>query len=153
MEIDRDAKDKLARSQRSLQSTRRAEDEERAARARTPPAVPGRRHAEANTEVFLEVLSDRAPEEEAGVQTDAHLDRPPEPIFVPQPVRSAPAVLVRPPFLVRARRSGSATAPAAPPADPAPHPRARPSRPRSAPRLAVRRGLGDADRGGRPLRL
>jgi hypothetical protein len=50
------------------------------------------------------VLSDRAPEEEAGVQTDAHLDRPPEPIFVPQPVRSAPAVLARPSFLVRARR-------------------------------------------------
>jgi hypothetical protein len=46
--------------------------------------------------VFLEVLSDRAPEEEAGVQTDAHLDRPPEPIFVPQPVRSAPANLARP---------------------------------------------------------
>ena len=121
MEIERDAKDKLARSQRSLQSTRGAEEEERAARARTPPAVPGRRHAEANTEVFLEVLSDRAPEEEAGVQTDAHLDRPPEPIFVPQPVRSA-----RPPYSPARPSScapaASATARAAPPADPAPHP-------------------------------
>ena len=67
MELDRDAKDKAARTQRSLQSTRRALDEERAREARTPPAVPGRRHAEANTEVFVEVLSDRAPEEEAGV--------------------------------------------------------------------------------------
>lgn len=38
-----------------------------------------------NTEVYIEVLEDRAPEEEAGVQTEAILDRPPSPIFVPQP--------------------------------------------------------------------
>ena len=114
MEIDRDAKDKLARSQRSMQATRLAEEQDRAARARTPPAVPGRRHAEANTEVFLEVLSDRAPEEEAGVQTDAHLDRPPEPIFVPQPVRTS---------RVRARTRTTRTPECAPSDRPAAPPR------------------------------
>ncbi len=39
-----------------------------------------------NTEIYVEVLTDRVPEEEAGVQTDAHMDRPPSPIFVPKPV-------------------------------------------------------------------
>lgn len=33
----------------------------------------------------MEVLSDRAPEEEIGVQTDAALNRPPAPLFVPAP--------------------------------------------------------------------
>ena len=87
-EQQRDQKDAVARTQRALQSTRRAAEEERRARQRTPPPVQGRRHADANTEVFLEVLVDRVPEEEAGVQTEAHMDRPPEPIFVPQPVRA-----------------------------------------------------------------
>jgi hypothetical protein len=82
---ERDEKDKLARSQRSMQATARAAEETRAKMARTPPPVQGRKHAEANTEVFLEVLSDRVPEEEAGVQTEEMMDRPPEPIFVPQP--------------------------------------------------------------------
>jgi len=59
--------------------------EEAAARVHTPPAVSGRRHADMNTEVYIEVLQDRVPEEEAGVQTDAIIDRPPSPIFVPQP--------------------------------------------------------------------
>ena len=96
IEQNRDKKDREQRTQRALNASRRAADEERAALSRTPPPVAGRRHAEANTEVFLEVLSDRAPEEEAGVQTDAHIDRPPEPVFVPQPVSPA-AKPARPP--------------------------------------------------------
>ena len=131
IEQNRDKKDREQRTQRALNASRRAADEERAALSRTPPPVAGRRHAEANTEVFLEVLSDRAPEEEAGVQTDAHIDRPPEPVFVPQPVSPA----AKP-----ARNRGPLTVLPLFSIPPTPRP-------------AVRRRLGDADRGRRPLRL
>ena len=50
------------------------------------PPVAGRAHSEIQTETYLEVLADRAPEEECGVQTDAALNRPPAPLFVPAPV-------------------------------------------------------------------
>ncbi len=43
------------------------------------------------TDTYLEVLTDRAPEEEVGVQTDATLDRPPSPLFVPQTVSTTRA--------------------------------------------------------------
>ena len=80
------------------------------------------------TETYLETLSDRAPEEEAGVQTEAALNRPPAPLFVPAPVRCARAPLLRlAPALTQA------------PAPP----------PHLSPRAAVGRGRGDADRGGR----
>ena len=52
--------------------------------------VAGRAHSEIQTETYLEVLTDRAPEEECGVQTDMALNRPPAPLFVPAPVRGAP---------------------------------------------------------------
>jgi hypothetical protein len=54
-------------------------------RARTPEAVAGRRHADAQTENYLEELTDKAPEEDAATQTDAAMDRPVPPLFVPQP--------------------------------------------------------------------
>ena len=50
---------------------------------RTPPPVPGRVHTDVQTENFLEELSDRVPEVEAGTQTDPFMDRPPTPTFVP----------------------------------------------------------------------
>ena len=53
--------------------------------------VSGRAHSEIQTETYLEVLADRAPEEECGVQTDAALNRPPAPLFVPAPVSGARA--------------------------------------------------------------
>ncbi len=40
------------------------------------------------TETYLEVLTDRAPEEEMGVQTEALKDVPTAPLFVPAPVSS-----------------------------------------------------------------
>ena len=36
------------------------------------------------TELYLEELSDKIPEANAGTQTDAFLDRPPSPFYVPQ---------------------------------------------------------------------
>ena len=52
-------------------------------RPRTPEAVDGRKHIDVQTELYLEELSDRVPETDAEAQTDAFLDRPPSPIFVP----------------------------------------------------------------------
>jgi len=49
----------------------------------TPPAVDGRAHMEAQTETFLEELSDRPVETEATTQTEPFLDRPPSPLFIP----------------------------------------------------------------------
>jgi hypothetical protein len=54
-------------------------------RARTPDAVAGRKHADAQTENYLEELTDKAPEEDASTQTDAIMDRPAPPLFIPQP--------------------------------------------------------------------
>jgi hypothetical protein len=45
--------------------------------------VAGRRHAELQTEVYLEELVDTPPEAEGATQTDAFLDRPATPLFVP----------------------------------------------------------------------
>lgn len=54
-------------------------------RTTSPEPLPGRSHAGLQTETFLEVLSDRVPEEEVGTQTDPTKDRPPTPLFVPRP--------------------------------------------------------------------
>ena len=43
-------------------------------------------HIQIQTETYLEVLTDRAPEEEIGVQTEARMDVPTAPLFVPAPV-------------------------------------------------------------------
>jgi len=53
------------------------------AKPRTPPAVAGRAHADIQTETYLEELADAPPAATAGTQTDALLDRPPSPLFVP----------------------------------------------------------------------
>ncbi|GIL50752.1 hypothetical protein Vafri_6901 [Volvox africanus] len=51
---------------------------------RTPEAVDGRRHIDIQTDVYLEELTDTVPEADTSTQTDAFLDRPPTPLFVPQ---------------------------------------------------------------------
>ncbi|GFR49941.1 hypothetical protein Agub_g12046 [Astrephomene gubernaculifera] len=51
---------------------------------RTPEAVEGRRHIDIQTDVYLEELTDTVPEADTATQTDAFLDRPPTPLFVPQ---------------------------------------------------------------------
>lgn len=52
-------------------------------RIRSPEPVDGRKHTDVQTELYLEELSDRIEEADVECQTDAFLDRPPSPIFVP----------------------------------------------------------------------
>eukprot|EP00045_Choanoeca_perplexa_P006552 m.56068 g.56068 ORF g.56068 m.56068 type:complete len:488 (+) comp13681_c0_seq1:92-1555(+) len=52
-------------------------------RPRTPKAVDGRKHTDVQTELYLEELTDRVEETEIATQTDAFLDRPPSPLFIP----------------------------------------------------------------------
>lgn len=53
-------------------------------RLRTPDAVPGRKHIEIQTELYLEELADQVPEAYAATQTDAFIDRAPSPLYMPK---------------------------------------------------------------------
>jgi len=52
-------------------------------RSGTPPAVDGRQHATLQTELYLEELAEKVEEQDAQAQTDAFIDRPSTPLFVP----------------------------------------------------------------------
>uniref|UniRef100_A0A7S4NE24 Radial spoke protein 3 n=2 Tax=Guillardia theta TaxID=55529 RepID=A0A7S4NE24_GUITH len=54
------------------------------ARPTTPDAVPGRKHMDVQTEMFLEEIADRPAEVDADTQTDPFMDRPPTPLFIPK---------------------------------------------------------------------
>ncbi|KAM5165371.1 radial spoke head protein 3 homolog [Mantella aurantiaca] len=72
--------------QRAQEARRRALAKKRAKellRPRTPEPVEGRKHIEVQTELYLEELSDRIEEKDMECQTDAFLDRPPTPLFIP----------------------------------------------------------------------
>ena len=72
--------------QRQQESRRRAVARRRAReqlRPRSPEAVEGRRHVDVQTELYLEEITDRVEEADVTTQTDAFLDRPPTPLFVP----------------------------------------------------------------------
>ncbi|XP_069125530.1 radial spoke head protein 3 homolog B-like [Argopecten irradians] len=72
--------------QRQQENRRRAIARKRAKeqlRPRSPEPVEGRKHIDVQTELYLEELSDRVEEADVEVQTDAFLDRPPSPMFVP----------------------------------------------------------------------
>ena len=72
--------------QRQQESRRRAIARKRAReqfRPHSPEAVEGRKHMEVQTELYLEEITDRVEEAEVQTQTDAFLDRPPTPLFVP----------------------------------------------------------------------
>jgi len=72
--------------QKQQEVNRRRAARKRAAektRPRTPKAVDGRKHMDVQTELYLEELTDQVEEYDAGTQTDAFLDRPPSPMFVP----------------------------------------------------------------------
>ncbi|GAB1604864.1 radial spoke head protein 3 homolog [Argonauta hians] len=49
----------------------------------TPEPVPGRKHVDVQTELYLEEITNRAEEADVDVQTDYFLDRPPSPLFIP----------------------------------------------------------------------
>ncbi|XP_074649598.1 radial spoke head protein 3 homolog [Tubulanus polymorphus] len=72
--------------QRQQESRRRALAKKRAKdqlRPRSPEPVEGRKHIDVQTELYLEELSDRVEEADVDCQTDAFLDRPPSPLFIP----------------------------------------------------------------------
>ena len=71
---------KQAEAARRTAARKRVADKQRPA---TPEAVDGRKHIDVQTELYLEELTDRVPQEDAHAQTDAFLDRPPSPVFVP----------------------------------------------------------------------
>ncbi|NWU93231.1 RSPH3 protein, partial [Upupa epops] len=50
---------------------------------KTPEPVEGREHIHVQTELYLEEISDRVIEVDTECQTDAFLDRPPTPLFIP----------------------------------------------------------------------
>jgi hypothetical protein len=52
-------------------------------RVHSPEPVEGRQHIDVQTELYLEELSDLIEETEVECQTDAFLDRPPSPLFIP----------------------------------------------------------------------
>ncbi|MEW5310119.1 MAG: hypothetical protein WDW38_001947 [Sanguina aurantia] len=56
----------------------------RTAPPRSTDAVDGRRHIDVQTDAYLEELTDTTPEVDNTTQTDAFLDRPATPLFVPQ---------------------------------------------------------------------
>lgn len=72
--------------QRHQQSKRRALARRRTQeqlRAQTPEPVEGRKHVDVQTELYLEEIADRIIEVDMECQTDAFLDRPPTPLFIP----------------------------------------------------------------------
>uniref|UniRef100_A0A8C9CZX8 Radial spoke head 3 n=1 Tax=Panthera leo TaxID=9689 RepID=A0A8C9CZX8_PANLE len=72
--------------QRQQQAKRRALAKKRAQeqfRPRTPEPVEGRKHVDVQTEMYLEEIADRIIEVDVECQTDAFLDRPPTPLFIP----------------------------------------------------------------------
>ncbi|XP_046525925.1 radial spoke head protein 3 homolog [Equus quagga] len=72
--------------QRQHQAKRRALARKRAQeqlRPHTPEPVEGRQHVDVQTELYLEEIVDRTIEVDMECQTDAFLDRPPTPLFIP----------------------------------------------------------------------
>ncbi|XP_074165510.1 radial spoke head protein 3 homolog isoform X3 [Sminthopsis crassicaudata] len=72
--------------QRQQEAKRKALARKRARehlRPRSPEPVEGRKHVDVQTELYLEELADRIIEVDMECQTDAFLDRPPSPLFIP----------------------------------------------------------------------
>lgn len=74
------ARERDAQRRRLLRVKRSATSD---ARPGTPEAIPGRRHADIQTDAYLEELTDRFIEFEAETQTDFLIDRPASPMFMP----------------------------------------------------------------------
>ncbi|XP_053316856.1 LOW QUALITY PROTEIN: radial spoke head protein 3 homolog [Spea bombifrons] len=72
--------------QRQQEAHRRAVAKKRASdllKSRSPEPVEGLKHIDVQTDLYLEELSDRIEEKDIECQTDAFLDRPPTPLFIP----------------------------------------------------------------------
>ncbi|XP_054992725.1 radial spoke head protein 3 homolog [Sorex araneus] len=76
----------LVRSHRKHRDSRKTLAQKRAVeqlKPQTPEAVEGRKHVDVQTELYLEEIADRVIEVDMECQTDAFLDRPPTPLFIP----------------------------------------------------------------------
>uniref|UniRef100_A0A7S4K2A5 Radial spoke protein 3 n=2 Tax=Guillardia theta TaxID=55529 RepID=A0A7S4K2A5_GUITH len=69
---------------RKLSELKKRQKIRQTARPTTPDAVPGRKHMDVQTEMFLEEIADRPAEVDADTQTDPFMDRPPTPLFIPK---------------------------------------------------------------------
>lgn len=72
--------------QRQQEARRRAVARKRAKKQlipKSPEPVEGRKHIDVQTELYLEELTDRVEEADVETQTDAFLDRPPSPFYIP----------------------------------------------------------------------
>ena len=76
VDLQRKAEKRRAREARKRQS-------ELEQRSKSPPPVDGRRHQPVQTELYLEEITDNIEESEVTCQTDAWMDRPVTPLFVP----------------------------------------------------------------------
>ena len=76
VDLQRKAEKRRARDARKRQS-------ELDQRSKSPPPVDGRRHQPVQTELYLEEITDNIEESEVTCQTDAWMDRPVTPLFVP----------------------------------------------------------------------
>ncbi|KAL6485848.1 hypothetical protein MHYP_G00052400 [Metynnis hypsauchen] len=76
----------LVEIQRQQEARKRAIAKSRAKEqfhSRTPDALEGRKHTDMQTELYLEELSDLTEDTSVGCQTDAFLDKPITPLFIP----------------------------------------------------------------------
>ncbi|MBN3314315.1 RSPH3 protein, partial [Atractosteus spatula] len=71
---------RLQEARRRTTARKRAKEQ---FRPRTPEPVEGRKHIDVQTELYLEELSDRIEESSVECQTDAFLDKPATPLFIP----------------------------------------------------------------------
>ena len=60
----------------------------------TPEPVEGRKHMDIQTENYLEELTDRLPEVDEETQTEAFMDRPPSPKFMPTKIGLDKATMI-----------------------------------------------------------
>lgn len=84
-QAQREDEERLQKQAR-LQAKRAAASRRRkkgSVRTVSPEPVPGRSHMYSQTDEYLEILVDRPPEKEQATQTDALMDRPPSPLFMP----------------------------------------------------------------------
>lgn len=71
---------KVQAAKRRALAKKRAQEQ---LRPRTPEPVEGRKHVDVQTELYLEEIADRIIEVDMECQTDAFLDKPPTPLFIP----------------------------------------------------------------------
>ena len=82
-QAQREEEDRLQHQARRHQKRGGSRRRKKSARSASPEPVPGRQHMYSQTDEYLEELVDRPPEKEATTQTDALMDRPPSPLFMP----------------------------------------------------------------------